>query len=308
MLPQSTEQLAELMAVNNRRGEKIPAVELGSMTRVLEFTPEDMTVTVEAGISLERLQQALIQHRQWLPIDPPRAERTSIHDILSMNLCGPRRFGYGMIRDHLIGMKAVLADGRVIKSGGKVVKNVAGYDLAKLFIGARDTLGIIVEATFKVRPLPETEQILFLEAEPAQTGEILRAVRESDATPVIVDLHRSPQRTGLSIVLGLAGTRAEVDWQLGVARGLGFTQGATLEYERAFWSGSAPVNHLSVLPARVVERVHELRDAPFVARAGNGVIYFRGPKHVNRSNLPLNLMQRVKDTFDPKNVLPEFTP
>lgn len=278
------------------------------MNRVLEFTPEDMTVTVESGVTLGALQQVLARHRQWLPIDPPHPERTTIHDILAKNLSGPRRFGYGTIREHVIGMKVVLADGRVIKSGGRVVKNVAGYDLAKLFIGAHDTLGIIVEATFKVQPLPEMERILGLEAEPAQTGEILRAVRESPVTPVVVDLHRLANIPRLSIVLGFAGTRAEVDWQLGIARTLGFTRETTLDYERDFWGGAAPVNRLSVLPSRVAKTVEELGGTPFVARAGNGAIFFCESKTVSKADLPLKLMQRIKNAFDPNNILPEFTP
>ena len=211
----------------------------------------------------------------------------------------------GCATEHLVGMKVVLADGRLIKSGGKVVKNVAGYDLAKLFIGSRDSLGIVVEATFKVRPMPAAEAFVCAEVELSQAHQVLDAVRDSEMLPTVLDMHRGLEPAKVCIVLGLAGTQAEVDWQLARARGLGFIQQGSLDYERAFWNDSAPVNRISVLPSRVAEKVMELGNAPFVARAGNGVIYFRGVKPP-LNKMPVPLMQRVKAAFDPKNILPEF--
>jgi FAD/FMN-containing dehydrogenase len=278
------------------------------MNRVLEFAPEDMTVTVESGIGFARLQQELAVHRQWLPLDPPNAGNISIHDVLALDLSGPRRFGFGTIREHLIGIKVVLADGRTIKSGGKVVKNVAGYDLAKLFIGARDSLGIIVEATFKLRPLPEGERFVGARVDViAKAHDLLRAVLDSDLTPTVLDLHRGNVASEFSIVVGFAGTRAEVEWQLAVAQQLGFTTPASLDYETQFWSDSTRFNRLSVLPSRVVESISELGSRPFVARAGNGVIYFRGEAVGRKNQLPAELMRRIKSAYDPKNILPELT-
>src|SRR5688572_27209032 len=191
---------------------------------ILEYYPEDMTVTVEAGVLLSELQDRLNQSGQWLPIDPPLPERTTMGELLSKNLSGPRRYAFGTIREHLLGLTARLADGRVIKSGGKVVKNVAGYDLHKLFVGSRGTLGQILQATFKVRPLPETE--LFLRA----PWEALDQVLDSALTPVILDLTES------NLVIGFAGAREEVDWQVGVANSFGIVESANLDYERAFWA------------------------------------------------------------------------
>src|SRR5262249_53895914 len=128
--------------------ERVERVDLRALDRLVEHTPEDLTVTVEAGLTLARLQEALARRGQWLAIDPPNPESLSIGALLSTNASGPRRFGFGTIREHLIGLQVALADGRLVRSGGKVVKNVAGYDLLKLFIGARDSLGFIVEATF----------------------------------------------------------------------------------------------------------------------------------------------------------------
>ena len=130
------------------------------MSSAVEHIPTDMTVTADASLTLAALQAELAAGGQWLPIDPPSPGGLTIADLLAHNLSGPRRFGYGTIRDYVIGMKVRLADGRTIKCGGKVVKNVAGYDLQKLFIGDGNTLGTIVEATFKLRPRPEMEQFV----------------------------------------------------------------------------------------------------------------------------------------------------
>src|SRR2546423_14266551 len=114
--------------------DSIPGLSLGvqASNRIISHQPEDMTVSVECGLTLGALQERLAQARQWLPIDPPNSETVTIGDVLNRNSCGPHRFGYGTIREHLLGLTVALADGRMIHAGGKVVKNVAGYDLCKL--------------------------------------------------------------------------------------------------------------------------------------------------------------------------------
>ena len=102
--------------------------------------------------------------------------------------------------------------------------------------------------------------------------------------------------------------REEVEWQLNVARGLGFEADAALDYEKHFWSEPAPVHRLSVLPSRLTEAISELGSRPFVARAGNGVIYFRGVAVGQKDKLPVELMRRLKSAYDPKNILPELNP
>jgi FAD binding domain-containing protein len=258
---------------------------------IREYHPEDMTVTVEAGLLLSELQDRLKQSGQWLPIDPPFPERTTIGQLLSENLSGPRRYGYGTIREHLLGLTARLADGRVIKSGGKVVKNVAGYDLHKLFVGDRGALGTILQATFKVRPLPEKEIIL------QGPWDTLDKVLESELTPVLLDLNSS------NLVVGFAGTSEEVDWQVDLARGLGVTEAGTLAYEREFWSGQPAPSKISVLPSRLMESIQALGADSFVARAGNGVIYYRGGKPPP-PRVADKLSAGLKKAFDPENKLP----
>ena len=127
------------------------------LTRVLEHEPGDLTAIVEAGIRLSELQAYLVGHGQMLALDPP--DDPTIGACLAADLSGPRRHRYGAMRDLVLGVTVVLAGGLVASSGGKVVKNVAGYDLPKLHIGAFGSLGAIVAATFKVRPRPELSLI-----------------------------------------------------------------------------------------------------------------------------------------------------
>lgn len=275
--------------------------------RILELTPEDMTVAVESGVTLAVLQRELAAHGQWLPIDPPNADGLSIRELLARNLSGPRRFGYGAIREHLIGIKVLLPDGRVIHSGGKVVKNVAGYDLAKLFIGAEGTLGAIVEATFKLRPLPEAEKFVGACAENIGEAERLtRAVLQSEVTPVVLDWHRENDPS-MWVVAGFAGTRQEVEWQLERTRSLGFMADVNLDYETRFWSDTAPAHLASVLPSKLGEVIAQLTSRPFVARAGNGAVYYRGEKLTTHKQVqPVELMRRMKNAYDPNHLLPEL--
>ncbi len=308
--PASSSELADALRAASADGSPVPGFDLGALNQVLEYTPEDMTVTVEAGITLSVLQAGLARQGQWLPVDPPHPDQLPVGALLAANGSGPRRYGCGTIRDWMIGIKVALADGRIIKSGGKVVKNVAGYDLGKVFIGSRGSLGLIVEATFKLRPLPETERFVQTRcASLTKAGELIDAVIGSEMTPVVLDLRRLStldSRLSPVLVLGFAGTREEVEWQIEQARGLGLGEAANLDYETEFWSAQPKPQCLSVLPSALVEAIGRLGNVPFVARAGNGVIYYRGGPTPPKNNLPLKLMQRLKDEFDPRHILPDL--
>ena len=307
--PANKEDVVSALRAANERQIRIGALEMSVLNRLLQHTPEDMTVTVESGITLAELQTALGRRGQWLPIDPANPERITIATLLSENLNGPRRYGFGTIRDHLIGLEVALADGRLIHSGGKVVKNVAGFDLLKLFVGARNSLGVIVEATFKLLPLLETEHFIRTRCPSLEDcRQVIDSVAESELTPSVLDAHNlGADRGGTFIVLGFSGTYEEVDWQLARAASLGFGESCTLDHERAFWEEApASVRRLSVLPSRLVDAIRELGGGPFVARAGNGVIYHRDVPASVRPDLPAKLSRRVKDIFDPNHILPEL--
>ncbi len=135
------------------------AISFARMSNVLEYEYRDLTIAVEGGLSVGSLDVALAEHRQFVPLDAPRASIATVGGTLASGWLGPRRTMYGRARDFVIGATVVLADGTVAKSGGMVVKNSTGYDLAKLYIGSMGTLAAVVRANFKTLPLPPTRRL-----------------------------------------------------------------------------------------------------------------------------------------------------
>jgi glycolate oxidase FAD binding subunit len=140
------------------------ALSLKDMNRVWHYEPDDLTVTAEAGMKFGDFQHFVGRQGLWLPLDPPGGPRASLGGTVATNACGPLRLAFGAPRDMVLGMKIATTDGKVIKTGGRVVKNVAGYDIAKLMIGSYGTLGVIVEASFKLFPLPAERQTFVIAA------------------------------------------------------------------------------------------------------------------------------------------------
>jgi glycolate oxidase subunit GlcD len=140
--------------VGNPPGSADLIVTTRRLTRMIRHEPADLVATAEAGLTLNDFQKQIGLAGQWLPIDPPDDGRATLGGVVATGLGGPHSFGFGLPRSFVIGMRVLLADGRSIKAGGNVVKNVAGYDLCKLFTGSYGTLGLITELTFKLRPLP----------------------------------------------------------------------------------------------------------------------------------------------------------
>jgi glycolate oxidase FAD binding subunit len=310
--PSDLTELSALLASCHREGRAVTGYGLSALNRLLEHAPEDMTAAVEAGATLAAFQAEVGRKGQWLPVDPPRPGQLTIGALLATNANGPHRFGYGTVREHLIGIQAVLADGTVIRAGGNVVKNVAGFDLCKLFVGSRGTLGVITEARFKLRPFPESEQVVQREFDSwDEAAETLERVWDSDLTPVVMDVHNL-EATGegphLTCVLAFAGSHEEVAWQANQGREQGFTVWGNLEYHARFWADPAAVEpqSWSVLPSRVIPALQQLGPEPFVAHAGNGVIWSRARLPELQEELPVELIRRTKDTFDPKHILPSL--
>ncbi len=133
------------------------ALDMRGLSSVVEHRPEDLVVTVEAGCTMQALQDVLRDSGQYLPLDPPLPAQATVGGLLATGISGPLSTAVGTPRDQVIGMRAVLADGSIVKNGGIVVKNVTGYAMDRLYIGAMGTLAVIAEATFKVTPLPRAE-------------------------------------------------------------------------------------------------------------------------------------------------------
>ncbi|HXG46834.1 MAG TPA: hypothetical protein VNO52_04355, partial [Methylomirabilota bacterium] len=183
------------------------------------------------------------------------------------------------------------------------------YDLLKLFVGAHGSLGVIIEASFKLLPCPDMEIILASRcAGWAEFRARLDDVLRSALTPVVLDLHNlSGDRAQADLVIALAGSAEDVNWQRDLAATLGFAVAPEgLAYDRQFWiqESGPPVHRLSVLPSRLAATLASLGDVSFVARAGCGTVYYRGGPAPGRPDLPQPLLQRVKDAYDPHHILP----
>jgi glycolate oxidase FAD binding subunit len=190
------------------------------LARVVRHEAADMTVTVEAGVTLAELAAALRPAGQWLPLDPPRPAEVTVGGLVAADLNGSLRLAHGKVRDYLLGVRAVVGGGTLVRGGGQVVKNVAGYDLPKLLIGSCGTLGVIVEATFKVRPLPAAQMWLAGGCDTlALAGERALALLDGPLAPYAVDVcdARAASSLGLPprahVLVRLGGEVAEVQRQ-----------------------------------------------------------------------------------------------
>src|SRR4051812_49767352 len=157
---------------------------MGRLNRILAHEHGDMTATIEAGASLADVNRALAIHGQMLPLDPPFADRATIGGLLATNDSGPLRHRYGTPRDLVIGIKLATTDGVVTKAGGQVVKNVAGYDLSKLITGSFGSLAAIVNAPFKLAPIPPAAKTLRITpADAAAVGDIVQTMMARQPAP-----------------------------------------------------------------------------------------------------------------------------
>ncbi|HEX3602388.1 MAG TPA: FAD-binding oxidoreductase [Lacipirellulaceae bacterium] len=205
-------------------------LDLSGLAKIVDYTPRDMTILVEAGVRMADLAKTLAAENQQLPIDIPRAGEATIGGVVATNWGGPRRYGHGTIRDYVIGIHAVDGRGVAFKGGGRVVKNVAGYDFCKLLTGSMGTLGVITQVALKVKPQPECVGVVIAEIGNLNVAEdALGRLALLEAPPVAIDLlvgtawseasNSSPtaeqlaaNRISGSLCVRIEGTKIEVDW------------------------------------------------------------------------------------------------
>jgi glycolate oxidase FAD binding subunit len=366
IVPGSAEELAECLADANARNRRITVcgnstkdrmggpispsdvtISTRALNKVLQYNPRDLTISVGAGISYCELSGILAEHRQMIPLDPPFAEGASISEratiggIVAANTSGPRRRLYGSARDMVIGMTFATLEGKLIRTGGMVVKNVAGLDMGKLMIGSFGTLAVMTSLNFRLHPMPEAQRTFVQDFE--QMTDVMAArdeVLKSPLQPAAIDVLKSGGAYRLAIQAG--GSPAVLDRysrELSRAR---VVEGAE---EEALWRGIREATpqflreHASGAVVRVscvlsdVGRVLDSLPVLASARAGSGVCYgyfeqAPGPSHDLRhpaigtsvvefapqsfreSNelwpRPGNdfaMMKKIKDMFDPQGLL-----
>ncbi|MEB3310471.1 MAG: FAD-binding oxidoreductase [Snowella sp.] len=169
------------------------------LNRIIDHASADLTVTVEAGVKLADLQAFLAPHRQFLPIDPSYDDQATIGGIMATADSGSWRQRYGGVRDLVLGFSFVRWDGKIAKAGGRVVKNVAGYDLMKLFTGSYGTLGVITQVTFRLYPLPEASKTVLLTGESQALATTCQALLQSGLAPTAADVLSAPLMRSLNL-------------------------------------------------------------------------------------------------------------
>ncbi len=213
--PGSVEEVSAVMALASAEGLKVVprgsgtkmalggipegvdlVLGLSRLNRVVDYEPADMTATFQAGTRLKDAQAVLGRKGQFIALDPPHADLATLGGIVATNSSGPRRLRYGASRDLIIAVRGVHADGKVTKAGAKVVKNVTGYDMNKLYIGSLGTLAIIVEATFRLHPVPAVEQTLLVSFESVDAARgVIPRILDSPVVPSALELF-NPEAAG----------------------------------------------------------------------------------------------------------------
>ncbi len=267
---------------------------------VVEYEPRDLTISVEAGMSFRALEDLLAENNQILPLDPPLAAASTVGGVVAANCCGPRRRFYGTARDMVIGMTFVTMEGKEVRSGGMVVKNVAGLDMAKLIIGSFGTLAAITRVNFRVYPRPPKEKTFLFSFESLDRAlEARDTILRSVLQPAAIDLLNPPLAQGFGLdlptaylllveVAGIEAVMSRYERELKtVARDTAASEFTPLESEQAGrvwladhdfpalcrWNNSAALVRISTTLARLGEAFTVAGSLPTLARAGSGVAY-----------------------------------
>ena len=274
----------------------------------------DLTATVQAGAVLADVNAALAAHRQWLPLDAPHAERATIGGIVAANDSGPRRQRHGAPRDLIIGMTLARADGVTAKSGGIVVKNVAGYDIARLLTGSFGCLGVILTATFKLAPAAEASRTVRVTlSEAGQVERVATALLDHGSTPTAVELSWPPAAMLVRFESAATVADEQAERAAALARAAGGAADVLAEadeaeawrrHEARVFGGEGTIVKLVVLPGDLSATLAWLDesaraqslDCALVGRAGLGVLYVRlaGPVSAQAS-----LVGALRDRLDP---------
>jgi glycolate oxidase FAD binding subunit len=299
----SVEEAAEALAGAAGRGERVSigrdggdvVLSTAGLDRVLEHEAGDLTAIVEAGVRVRDLNARLAAHGQMLALDPPG--NPTIGACIAANLSGPRRHRYGTARDLVIGVTVVLADGTIASSGGKVVKNVAGYDLGKLFCGSEGRLGLIARVALRLHPRPESTRTLVVPVGSAADAEAkARTILRAPAAPSAVDL-LWPGR----LAVLFEGGRRGVEEQLGIVRSLAGGAEDDSVWAEVEERQSSARGRLAFDPGALADALGGLDEA--VGRVSAGVAYVSEPVADPRDPAATALAERVRASFDPGGVL-----
>ncbi len=288
---------------------------LGKLNELIDYPSRDLTITVEAGMTMAELAGHLAAENQRLPMDVAHPESATVGGVVAANLSGPRRYRFGTMRDYLLGLTAVDGTGKVFSAGGRVVKNAAGYDLTRLMIGSLGTLGVITQVTLMVRPRPEMSAFAVIPTPSLEKADrLLESLSSAEIEPTAIEflsstalLEGSDSEAADAVWVCFEGSEPEVQWMLDIVKRLGREQGMDVDLKDvspdgadSIWQGltersAAAVGErpdsmlgveVTVLPSKTIKAAACLReideDVSLHCRAGNGVLLGRfacGPSH-----------------------------
>jgi glycolate dehydrogenase FAD-binding subunit len=292
----SLEEASALLASAHAEGRRLrigDGITAAGLDRILEHDPGDLTCTVESGVRLFQLRAALAASGQRLSLDPPGDP--TVGSLLARNVSGPLRHRFGAPRDLVLGATLVLADGTIASSGGKVVKNVAGYDLARLVCGSEGRLAFIARVSFRLHPLPKASRTLVVETDDVAgvTARILGSQLQPSALDVL-----QPGR----VALLFEGSERAVDAQVVAARAsVGGEEGDDAVWQESRERQAASRGRLRFAPGELTNTLAELAEA--VVRPASGVAYVREPMEAKLEVSTARVFAAIREQLDPQGVL-----
>ena len=292
----SVEEASSLLAAANAEGRQLRIgvdVRADGMNRILEHDPGDLTCTVEAGVRLSELRAALANAGQRLSLDPPGDP--SIGALLARNVSGPLRHRFGAPRDLVLGATLVLADGTIANAGGKVVKNVAGYDLGRLVCGSEGRLAFIARVSFRLHPLPKATRTIVVETdEPASVAGALLA---SQLQPSVLDVLHPGRVAAL-----FEGSERAVQAQVATAQTLvGGSEAEAGVWDESRQRQAAAQGRLRFAPGVLAATLEQLDDA--IVRPASGVAYVSEQVTQELDTAAARLVDAIRRQLDPQGVL-----
>jgi glycolate dehydrogenase FAD-binding subunit len=292
----SVEEASSLLAAANAEGRQLRIgvdVRADGMNRILEHDPGDLTCTVEAGVRLSELRAALANASQRLSLDPPGDP--SIGALLARNVSGPLRHRFGAPRDLVLGATLVLADGTIANAGGKVVKNVAGYDLGRLVCGSEGRLAFIARVSFRLHPLPKATRTIVVETdEPASVAGALLA---SQLQPSVLDVLHPGRVAAL-----FEGSERAVQAQVATAQTLvGGSEAEAGVWDESRQRQAAAQGRLRFAPGELAATLEQLDDA--IVRPASGVAYVSEQMTQELDAPAARLVDAIRRQLDPQGVL-----
>ena len=292
----SVEEASSLLAAANADGRQLRIgvdVRADGMNRILEHDPGDLTCTVEAGVRLSELRAALANAGQRLSLDPPGDP--SIGALLARNVSGPLRHRFGAPRDLVLGATLVLADGTIANAGGKVVKNVAGYDLGRLVCGSEGRLAFIARVSFRLHPLPKATRTIVVETDEAAS--VAGALLASQLQPSVLDVLHPGRVAAL-----FEGSERAVQAQVATAQTLvGGSEAEPGVWDESRQRQAAAQGRLRFAPCELAVTLEQLDDA--IVRPASGVAYVSEQVTQELDTPAARLVDAIRQQLDPQGVL-----